>query len=181
MALLRRLTRLFRADLHAVLDRIEEPVALLRQAVREMEDALREDEQRAKFLTHEQSELATRSAEAERMLSELETKLDLCFDADETDLARSLVKRKLELEGARVRHGNRHAGLSKQLVELQTRIANHRDRLDGMRQKLDLLGEEEADRCEPNFAGGVGVSECVVADDEIEIAWLQEKRRRGLS
>lgn len=36
MALINRATRLFRADLHAVLDRIEEPDILLRQAVREM-------------------------------------------------------------------------------------------------------------------------------------------------
>ena len=34
MAIVTRLTRLFRADAHAVLDRLEEPEVLLRQAVR---------------------------------------------------------------------------------------------------------------------------------------------------
>ena len=38
MALITRFSRLFRADLHAVLDRIEEPDVILRQAVREMEE-----------------------------------------------------------------------------------------------------------------------------------------------
>ncbi len=44
MALISRLTQLFQADFHAVLDRLEEPDALLRQAVRDMEDALARDE-----------------------------------------------------------------------------------------------------------------------------------------
>ena len=46
MAMMNRLTRLFQADFHAVLDRIEEPDALLHQALRDMEDALARDEHR---------------------------------------------------------------------------------------------------------------------------------------
>ena len=40
MALITRISRLFKADFHAVLDQIEEPEQLLRQAIREMEDDL---------------------------------------------------------------------------------------------------------------------------------------------
>ena len=40
MALITRISRLFQADFHAVLDRIEEPEQLLKQAIREMEDSL---------------------------------------------------------------------------------------------------------------------------------------------
>ena len=47
MALITRVSRLFQADFHAVLDRIEDPEALLRQAVREMEEELAHDEQRS--------------------------------------------------------------------------------------------------------------------------------------
>jgi phage shock protein A len=36
MALITRVSRLFRADVNAVLDRIEEPASLLRQAVLDM-------------------------------------------------------------------------------------------------------------------------------------------------
>jgi len=43
MALVTRLTRLFQADFHAVLDRIEEPDLQLKQAVREMQFALDQD------------------------------------------------------------------------------------------------------------------------------------------
>ena len=36
MALINRMSRLFTADIHAVLDRIEEPNVLLKHAIREM-------------------------------------------------------------------------------------------------------------------------------------------------
>ena len=45
MALVNRISRLFRADFHAVLDQIEEPDLLLRQAIREMQDDMAQDEQ----------------------------------------------------------------------------------------------------------------------------------------
>ena len=57
MALITRLSRLFQADLHAVLDRIEEPDTLLRQAMREMEEALDPDAQQIKRLQLEQGQL----------------------------------------------------------------------------------------------------------------------------
>ena len=63
MALITRLTRLFRADVHAVLDRIEEPDVLLRQAVRDMEEECGRDAQRVALLGREQELLAARAAD----------------------------------------------------------------------------------------------------------------------
>jgi phage shock protein A len=66
MALVTRLSRLFQADFHAVLDRIEEPDLQLRQAVREMQFTLDQDQQRLKLLQHEAAQLdkASRAASA---------------------------------------------------------------------------------------------------------------------
>ncbi|OOZ38928.1 hypothetical protein BOW53_13550 [Solemya pervernicosa gill symbiont] len=61
MALINRVTRLFRADMHAVLDRIEEPEVLLRQSIREMEEALADDEQQLRQLIEEGEQIAERS------------------------------------------------------------------------------------------------------------------------
>ena len=98
MALITRVTRLFRSDLHAVLDNIEEPQILLKQAVREMEASIDEDEQRYKLLTHEHMQLASRQTELEHRFEQLEEELDICFDSDKEDLARGLIKRKLETQ-----------------------------------------------------------------------------------
>ena len=63
MALINRVARLFKADFHAVLDQIEEPELLLKQAVREMEDELAESGQRITVCAHDQEALAIRKGE----------------------------------------------------------------------------------------------------------------------
>ena len=69
MALINRVSRLLRADLHAVLDRVEEPEVLLRQAVREMDAALAEDRRRARLMTHEQTQLGARERDTLPLLA----------------------------------------------------------------------------------------------------------------
>ena len=76
MALIRRVSTLLRADLHAVLDTLEEPEILLRQAIREMEEILAADRQGYKLLLHEQDRLQTREQEIRQSLNDNENKLD---------------------------------------------------------------------------------------------------------
>ena len=61
MALITRLSRLFQADFHAVLDRIEEPDIQLKQAIREMQIELQQNEQRLALLQHEAEQLSNLS------------------------------------------------------------------------------------------------------------------------
>ena len=53
MALITRLSRLFQADMHAVLDKIEEPELLLKQAIREMEESITTDERQIRCWEYE--------------------------------------------------------------------------------------------------------------------------------
>ena len=98
MALINRLSRLFSADFHAVLDRIEEPELLLKQAIREMEEELARSEQRIKWLQQEQRQLSAQEDDIEQSLSKLEEEMDICFASDKEELARGLVRRKLEAQ-----------------------------------------------------------------------------------
>ena len=98
MALITRVSRLLRADLHAVLDRIEEPEALLRQAVRDMEEDLAGTSSVAGLLRHEQAQFMRRQGDLVQSLHEMEQELDVCFDSGKDELARALVKRKLEAQ-----------------------------------------------------------------------------------
>ena len=98
MALITRLTRLFKADMHAVLDRLEEPDALLRQAIREMEEEVSQNARRLQAKEHEIQQVSSRIKEVEKSLNGLDAQLDLCFEAENESLARSLLRRKLEGE-----------------------------------------------------------------------------------
>ena len=174
MALITRVGRLFRADLHAVLDRVEEPEALLRQAIREMEEQLAEERQRLRLTRHEHGELAAREADLERRLAAIDGELDVCFESGEEGLARATTRRKLEAARLLELVARRRQTLSENARGLELRLEENQARLEGLRQKADLLGAEEpaSDEREPwNVAP--------VRDDELEVAFLRERQRRS--
>ena len=177
MALINRFSRLFTADLHAVLDRIEEPDALLKQAVREMEEELGRMQAQAQSLRIDLAHLNAQEEEAQHRLVELEEELDVCFDSGEDALARSLVKHKLETERRAKAISTRRDALMKSIASLDSGITENQRHLAGMHQKLELL-VDQIPKTEPiQFAA----SNYGVDSDEVEVAFLREKQRRATS
>ena len=176
MALITRMSRLFRADVNAVLDRIEEPDVLLRQAIREMEEDLAHDEQRARLLEHDQLQLDARLADTDRALRDLADQLDTCFDSGKDDLARALIRRRLEAEQQQRLLTGRRDALAQTRAGLGRRLDDNRRRLDAMRQKSELLAVDEADRRDERWTGpDVGIR-----DEDVEVTFLREKQRRAV-
>lgn len=181
MALITRVSRLFRSDLHAVLDRIEEPEVLLRQAIREMEEELSSDEQRIKLMKHEQGQIADRLSDLDHRLADIEEQLDVCFASKKEDLARALVRRKLEAGQFQKAMAKKREALEEKLKTLSARIDENRMRLEDMRQKAELLAAE----AEPEVAGygwsSLEPGQCRVRDEDVEVALLREKQKRSRS
>lgn len=174
MALISRLSRLFEADFHAVLDRIEEPELQLKQAVREMRLALDQNRQRHKLLQHEAAQLDKSAAETIAAIDELDDELDICLKAKKDDLARDLVRRKLAA-GIRLQILRQQAEkVIAQRDELQDEIEEQSQALDSMQQKLDLLATQA-----PTGGGGAFEAPQTIRSEEIEIALLREKQRRA--
>jgi phage shock protein A len=178
MALITRISRLFRADFHAVLDQIEEPELLLKQAIREMEEDLAAREQRIRAAAHEQGELRAHKDELALALKEIEDQLDLCFTSQKHELARNLVRRKLETERGGRQLASRESATEKYLVEQRATIDQHRMTLEGLRQKAEIFTRRS---WEP---GGIGEvidpagRERAVSDDDVEVAFLREQNKR---
>jgi phage shock protein A len=174
MALISRLSRLFEADFHAVLDRIEEPELQLKQAVREMRLALDQNRQRQKLLQHEATQLDKAAADTVAFIDELDDELDICLAAKKEDLARDLVRRKLAA-GTRLQILRQQAeGVCAQLDELDAEIDEQSQALDSMQQKLDLLATQTS-----GAGGGAFDGPQTIRSEEIEIALLREKKRRA--
>ena len=178
MALITRISRLFRADFNAVLDRIEEPDVLLKQALREMEEDLHSDKQQLKFLEKEYVQLETKTKDIEKSLEQVNQELDICFDSNETELARSQVKRKLEIQRYEKHLKSKLESKSTKIVDLKNRVEENKSRFTIMQQKLELLVDEE-----PQVDGDMLYSNLneVIKDDDIEMAFLREKQARSAS
>ena len=176
MALMSRLTQLFQADFHAVLDRIEEPDALLRQAVRDMEDALARDEQRVMHLQAERAQMANRLDELETSLTRLDEELDVCFSAEEDELAKGVIRRQLETHKLGAILARRKAMIEEELGNLDTRTGENRGRLESMRQKAEMLAESE-----PLGGSFDPTPDVTIHADEVDVAYLREKQKRSAS
>jgi phage shock protein A len=173
MALLNRFARLLRADAHAVLDRLEEPTALLREALREMEDAVSGETRQLGAAQARQTQLAQRRAEVAATLARIGEELDLAFGAANEKLARGLLRRRLEHERLAALFDQRLTALDAELAARAARLEDHRQRLDALRQQASLVeaavpGEAPPD---PPAAG--------VSDADVELAWLRERQQRG--
>jgi phage shock protein A len=184
MALINRISRLFKADFHAVLDQIEEPEGLLKQAIRDMEDDLASVEQHINLCSHDQDALTQRKSELESAIAEYAVQLDLCFESDKHELARNIIRKKLETERLMKRLNIKHTANAKYLSEQRTVLDQNVATLEGLRQKAELFAQH-APACSDTQSEFDDIAwmagEMTVGDDEVEIAYLSERNLRGAS
>lgn len=184
MALIKRISQLFKADFHAVLDQIEEPEQLLKQAIRDMEDELSVAGQRISLCAHEQETLAIRKSEQQQRLDEFEAQLDLCFESENDELARKLIRKKLEAQRLLKHLSVKHTANEKFLSGQQSRLDENRLTLEGLKQKADLFTLHApcpaAERSGLDDIGSLA-ADMSVGEDEVEIAFLREKSLRVAS
>ena len=171
MALIARFARLFNADVHAVLDRIEEPETLVKQSVRDMQEELAKGEQRLQWLHGELTQLGKKAATGDGVLDELNQELDICFAAQEHDLARNLIRRKLAQEQHLRALAEQQDTISHEAAQLDARLLEQREQLAQMQQKVDLF-------CDQASPTGMAPEPTISADD-VEVAFLKEQRLRS--
>ncbi len=181
MAFVTRITRLFRADLNAVMERLEEPDVLLRLAIEEMDEALSGDRRRLKATEHELTEIDSRLRNSAADIEALGGELDLCFAADNEELARTLIRRRLEIEHAVDRRRERQTSMEAFLDSLNKRLAENTLRFESMRQKLEMLEETTVEAESPKPFQGSRTTDFRICNADVDIAFLREKQKRSVA
>jgi phage shock protein A len=174
MTVMKRMSRLFRADFNAVLDRLEEPEALLQQAIREMDEQIHEDKKRAALLTHELDVLASRRDKLRKTVAHIDAELDLGFESGDETLARNLVRRKLSAEKGARSITEKHAEVETLVERCRARLEQNEARLGELREKAEILGTS-GDSSSLTDAD----DEVSITADEVEIALLRERKARN--
>lgn len=179
MALINRVTRLFRADMNAVLDQLEEPQAVLRQAIRDMEAQLDEADKMLRTKRREYQNLLTKRDDLGASLAEIDQHLDVCFESEEHDLARDLTRRKLETQRLQKRVQGRAQELEHELAAEDTTLDERKEVLAGLRQKAEIFAmDTKAAASRPSVPHTSG-TELQVTASEVEAAFLSEMKRRA--
>lgn len=175
MALINRFSRLFTADLHAVMHRMEEPETILEQAVREMDNELEKMRSQAQALQIERERCATQDQELRPQLSNLDEEIEVCFGSKEEDLAKRVIRTKFETEKRHQATTSQCAATAKTLTSLESEILENQRHLAGMHQKLEILANELP---RPTVFDS-GCVDSSVAVEDVEIAFLREQQRRA--
>ncbi len=163
MALITRIARLFKADMHSLLDSIEEPQSVLKQAIREMTEVIEQGERQLQDLKRRGEKLNTYRAEQERSLAETDQQVDLCLRANNEKLGRSMVRRKLDIQ-KRIKLSERErAALEPERDKLAQGLVAQKAKLASVKEKMEIFVKEErhetaqATRCDRDYS---------ISDDE---------------
>ncbi len=176
MALITRIARLFKADVHALLDSLEDPESVLKQALRDMTAEIEGAERALEELKRREARLASRLAEQVQLRVEALERIELCFRAGDDLLARSMVRRKLEVE-RRIKLAEREQGaLAAAREKLTQELAAKRTRLASIRDQMEALADEDRARTPEEEVSLHGIA---ISDQDVEVAFLAEKARRA--
>ena len=187
MTMLKRFTQLFKADVHALLDQLEEPEALLKQALREMEEEHRKTLIQVRMLEQENARNSKRRDELKDIVSGIAGQLDLCFEADNIDLARNLIRRKLENQRLIELLQIQSSKQTDELQHLNGLITEQQQKLQAIRQKAEVYVSYKDERSSAGHASVLASDDCIagfsagqrVSEQDIEVALLEEKKRRS--
>lgn len=172
MSILTRMTRLFKADIHSILDNLEQPEIILQQSVRDMQSAIDAAEISLSELDKQQAGLEQKQQNMNSQITDLQEQLQFCLREKNDTLGKSVIKKKLQ------------AGLI--LKELSTQLANiiiakklknnetdeRKEKLQAVRDKLALF-TEHAEFSEHSVATELSSN---ISQDDIELAFLYEKQ-----
>jgi phage shock protein A len=173
MTILTRISRLFKADIHGILDSLEEPEIILKQAVRDMQDEIGKATANIDALTRQQDRLQEKHLAVTTTLQELQQQLHFCLAENNDVLAKAVIKKKLLAEGSLNELARQTKAVSEE-KQLKIRETDERkEKLQAIRDKLALFTEQPAQ----GHASTVSGLTPPITQDDIELAFLYEKQR----
>lgn len=180
MTLLTRVSRLFKADVHGILDALEEPETILKQAVREMEEEIEQSRLHLKKLDKQIERSQALKKKLIVKLENSEQQIDYAFTENNEILIKSMLKKKLEINFQIETMEHRLLQLNDEKNELENEFNEQKDKLKSIIEKLNLFTDQPA-YCEVNHADNLAEinTNHAISQEDIELAFLQEKKRRA--
>lgn len=175
MSISKRIIRLVKSDIHEILDCLEDPQAILSQAIRDMEDEIRNTQARLKSLESEEQKIATFISRLESSHAEAVAQISSCFDAENEVLVKTFIRKRLELEKRRKQLLETQSGIKKEVGEYQARLKEQEEKVTSIKEKQDLFTNFE----KQSSASPAYEEKWAVSEEQVELAILEERRKRS--
>lgn len=172
MTLMTRIARLFKADLHGILDNLEEPETLLKQAVRDMQEEIDQAEADLASLNKQQERLRQKQQHLTGQIEEQKQQLSFCLREDNENLAKSVIRKKLQAELSLKELSGQLKNIGEEIAKKNAETDERKEKLQTIRDKLELFCEQHDNAYENEASAGV-------SQDDVELAYLSEKQRHA--
>jgi len=175
MTIIIRFNRLFKADMHGILDCLEDPEAVISQAVRDMKEIIEQEKTEHQALSEKAKMVADAIHSKEEKIAEFESQISLCFEEGNEELAKHFVRKKLEGFAVKKVLEAELEGAERRKQALNQQIAEHSNELERICEKQELFSKRRA-HCSDSVATSADDT-LIVSEEAVEVAFLQEKRR----
>lgn len=189
MAILNRIKRLFQADIHAILDVIEEPESVLKQAIREMQENLDQKQGQLARSGRLLDNLQNNQVRLKDEISRIAQDLTRCLETGNEELSRKTIGRRLALEKQLAAVEEQLGALGRQRNEQRSAIEVQQAQLESVLEKArlfvppsleeespyavaELILDERRNVRRSNFSPHGG-ARFQVSEEEIELEWIR--------
>lgn len=153
MSILDRLVQLCKADLHGLMDALEDKQLLLKQSLREMEEELERTRARYGRVLAERRYVAAEADRTRSRIERVEADLDLTVAAQRDDLSRARIKQRRALLAHWDECGRRLAECDARAVSLRERIEYEELTVERVRLRAAEYGSVAQQEAAPDADG----------------------------
>ena len=177
MGILTRIIRLCKADIHGVMDQMEDQGLLLRQHLRDMEKALSLKEARLKNMAASRHQAQQEYEKYKRECEKVEQDLTISIEKDRDDIARLLIRKLKPIAGHKDELGHHIETLDREIAQLQDCIDKQRLQYEQFRLKSsEYCHKTEQQEWRKSMSAILPeITSQDLCDEEIELELLQRK------
>jgi phage shock protein A len=169
--------RLFKADIHGVMDQIEDQGLLLKQHLRDMEESLGQKETQLKKMEIARDQAQQEYQKEKKETDHLESDLEVAIKKDRDDIARMLIKKLKPLSRIQTERRSHIDLLNHEMAQFKENLEQQRLQYEQLKQKATAYFHrtEKQKWEEPWSAAPSDFSIHELSEEEVELELLQRK------
>ena len=177
MAIIARIVKIFKADIHGVMDRLEDRRLLLKQHLRDMEEVLHHKEAKIRKMTTDRNQKQKDLADYRQQWEALDHDLTVALRKNKDDIARMLIRKMKPLENMSEELTRHLDALNEEMIQFKNHLKQQRLRYEQLKYRTTeylrrtQMQQWEKDLVDPVSADGCGAP----TDEEIELELLKRK------
>ncbi|MFZ2632518.1 MAG: PspA/IM30 family protein [Desulfosalsimonadaceae bacterium] len=175
MGIMTRFTRLFKADIHGVMDQMENKELVLKQCLREMEESLTQKQGKLNQLNASLDQVREEIRQLAREKEKIEKDLEIAIEKEKDDIARLLIKKRMKTDQHLDASGRQAEAIEKQMGMLGENIEAQKHQYAEMQLRSESWFQRAGlQKWEEGTAGIIGQSAWnAISDEEVELELMK--------